>query len=136
MSSSYALVSAIVAQLKNSEEIRNYFGDDARIFDLPEKNADFPFVVVLDKRESFKTTYTECISTHALEISVYAKNQSSALLRYIANSIISNVSSETLNLIGHHIVNLAVEEISYTFDNKNITQTVTISYHIVTEAIE
>ena len=133
MSASWALQQSVFATLSASDEVKAVAGDPPRVFDVPPRDAAFPYIVIGDDTQSDWSTATEGGSEHALAIHVWSRADGHREAKLAAEAVRGALDGAALSLTGQALIDIRHLETTFARESDGETIHATLRFRAVLE---
>jgi hypothetical protein len=103
---SWALQQAVFATLCADGGVTDVVGDPARVFDAPQRDAEFPYVVIGDDTETDWSTATDTGSAHAFAVHVWSRAGGRKEAKIVAGAVKDALDGAELSVTGHALIDI------------------------------
>ena len=133
MSASWALQQAIFAELSSSDAVKAVAGDPPRVFDVPPREAAFPYIVIGEDAESDWSTATEPGSEHRVAIHVWSRANGHREAKLCAQAVEDALDGAELAVTGQALIDIRYLETSFTREPDGETTRAALRFRAVME---
>lgn len=134
MSASISLQKAIYDLLRNDTDVTAKIGKN-RILDHVPPNIGFPYVTLGSSVVYDWSTDSESGQEHLISLHIWAHSSGRKFVLEMAELIAQKLDQQRLNLSGHLLVNLTLQEINAQNSNRRNAYQAIMHYRAVTEPV-